>query len=59
MVELTRHRNMTRHGSAGEVEECENGSGGHSFQPNGKSMEAGRPHSQRFVLNVMCRPLGS
>jgi hypothetical protein len=43
---------LTRHGGAREVEKCENVSGGRSFQPNGESMEAEKPRSQRLAASL-------
>jgi hypothetical protein len=43
---------LRRHGSAREVEKCENLSGGRSFQPTGEIMEAGKPRSQRFAASL-------
>jgi hypothetical protein len=52
MVELTRHGSMTRHRSAREVEKCVNVSGGRSAQPNGESIEARKPRSQRLATGL-------
>ena len=43
---------LKRHGSAREVEKCENLSGSHLLQPTGESMEAGKPRSQRFAASL-------